>query len=749
MAVGYLPSGETRLRQRGNSRGWGGTASFTGETLGDGSYDEQQMWALLEDAFNEPDWRSEAEKAEAFYDGDQIDVETLRRMEELAIPPVIDNYIAPSIDAVAGFESIARLDPRLVPENDNSVDGVEALNEKFKEAHRLSEFNQAYSQAFMDQIKVGIGWVVVAHSADVHGYAYRVEHVPWREMWWDYRARKWNLEDARFIVRQRWTDLDHAVKWFPKHREMLETIVGGWMSRSDFIGASFDQTHISSRLSYNLQNEERWSLTEDEWRNTDRRRLAIYEILYRVPGRTLVLRFADGRTMDFNPDIPIHNLALAEGVAELVEGPTMNLRQAFYAGPYKLVDQPLGHGRCHYIPMFAKRKGANLAPYGMIRSMISPQEAINARSARILFDMNSRKVIVDEDAADDLDEIREEAGKGDAFMVLRSERRRENALQILPNTETTAISFQMMQADKQAIEDVSGINKQFRGQVQSGKQAGVAIDQLIDQTKQNIAGIYRNHEQARLEGGRLLHLLIMDDLSNIDDLPVDVGSSDSTLKRRIVLNGRRGDRQIRSNDVIMLSMRVALSSTPSTATYRQQKFQALAEIIKALPPELQTPLTPLMIQAADLPQQEEVLETIRSLTGFGPPPRDPEKARQLEEQKAKEQQMQERMQQIEMMQQEAVARKMLAEAMLNEARARKVLGVDTEQTEAATLVDLESAKTEGQKVNLESRELDLREREVAVKEKESDARILESAARLRNEDRRDRIAASAPAKKAA
>jgi hypothetical protein len=65
---------------------------------------------ILLEIQEQPAWRTTADIEADYYDGNQLDSETLEAMKELGMAPIIENLTAPTIDAVLGLEAKTRLD---------------------------------------------------------------------------------------------------------------------------------------------------------------------------------------------------------------------------------------------------------------------------------------------------------------------------------------------------------------------------------------------------------------------------------------------------------------------------------------------------------------------------------------------------------------------------------------------------------------------------------------------------------------
>lgn len=704
----------------------------------DGSYTREQLWRFMWDIRFEPSWRREAEVENAYYDNDQLQMQSLIRMKELGIPPIQINMIAPAIDSVAGWEVITRADLQAVPETEASYHTAMGLNVKFKEAQRLTRFNQRVGIQFKTALKTGVSWLEIKRNRDPYGYPYQVLNVPWREIYWDYRSREPDLSDVRFIVRRKWFDGDVLMREFPEHREVIKQAMAGhsegWLNEWEEIGYN----DLAQSLANSLDAEQRFTLEEDEWRQQWRGRVALYEILYFVPTPSEVLRFRDGMVVELDRNSPLHLEALRRNMAIYTKGVTKTWRQAFYVGPHRLGDWPLETNMPHYIPMVAYRKDSDGAPYGLIRRMKSPQEAVNARYSRMLYDLSSRKYAVDDDAVDSHEITAEELNKVNSYIILKGDRRGEAGIQQLPSIDTSAVTYQLLQEAKMNIYDVTGLHPEFQGRTAGQAQSGVAIESLIEQTTQVLGVVVDNYRNAKTAAGQLLMAYLVKDIAGFDDYEVETDEKADGKRETIVLNSRRLEDGLRNNDVLMVRMQVALSDAPSSVTYQQQKFQSLVEVVKSMPEEMQVVMMDLIVRAASLPDGEEMLERIRGMTGYGPEPRDPEKREQLRQKMQEQQALQEMLQRIEVMLQQAELRAKNAKADLDESKAEKTAGVDTSHTEAETIKVLAEADT----IPDEQRR----------KERETDIAAVEAAASLQAESRAEqekKEAADEPAKKTA
>lgn len=581
----------------------------------------EKLERFLLDVRNQPAWRREADIEAEFYDGNQLDASTVADMEERGIPALITNLIRPAIDVVLGMEAKTRTDWRVLGEGDQDTELAEAMSVKLKEAERLSDVDRAVSDAFAGQVKVGIGWVEVAKESDPFKPKYRVDFVHRRELWWDWRARKADLSDGRYMIRRRWLDEDQLIVMFPKFQRLIKNVMSGW---SGWEGSLLEHTTgISSDDTLLLREweiERDWSIEESEWRDTERRRLAAYEVWYRVWVRSKVMTLPSGRVVEYDKKNFRHVRAVATGMVQLKVATFSKVRLSWWIGPHRVADikTPYSHNLFPYVPFFGYREDRTGIPFGLIRSMKSPQQEFNARRAKLMWILSAKRTIIDADALDDGDHesVMMEIGRPDAYIKLNPHRQNKDAIRIDTDFGLANQQFEVMLDAKQNIQDAGGIYQSMMGKNETGASSGVAINSLIEQGTTTLTEVYDNYRSGRRQVGDMLLALIQDDIGDVEET-IRVGR-DSDRPRDITINQLvQSDigMEYRTNDVTRLRAKVVLDDVPSTPTYRAQQSYLLTELTKSLPPELQTAIVDMIIESTDLPKRKEIADRIRKVTG--------------------------------------------------------------------------------------------------------------------------------------
>ncbi len=622
----------------------------------------QQLENMLSDLRFQPLWREEAAKCADYYDGHQITQERLDRMERLGIPPLITNLIAPAVNAVLGMEAKTRTDWRVTQENDVQEvpeDMLDAMNAKLNEAERESRADRAISDAYAAQVKAGLGWVEVGRSTDVLDYPYRVQDVHRDEIWWDWRAKKPDLSDARYLIRKRAFDQDVLMAMMPEHKDLIQ-----WSVEDRFNTWQFDtKQNIDTKLAYAAQLERITNIDAMEWRNADRRRATLFEVWYREWKSGDVFRLTNGRVVVFNKKNPRHVEAYRAGVIQLYKAPFAHVRVSFWLGCHRLYDMPTPYSHRHfpYVPFWGYREDTSGVPYGLIRAMISPQDVVNSADSKMHWMLNSRRLRASSDAIDkqynSWGTIRENLARPDSIVLL--DPAKPNAkFEESDGGQLNEQQFRRRQQASQNVEQAGGIYRAMLGN-ESAATSGIAISSLVEQGNITLAEINDNYQYARRQVGELLFSNVRDDILQ-GEIPVSIKKEGR--RKVVVLNKRTKDGGI-ENEVAAVPAKVVLDDVPSTPAFRQQQLQMLSQYTKGLPQDVQLALADIVIGLADVPQKDKVLARIKKIAGIQddltPEEEDAMAQAQAKAQQA-QQQAEERMQNAELALIEAKAAQMNA-----------------------------------------------------------------------------------------
>ena len=572
---------------------------------------------LTEIRDEQPYWRGVADREADYYDGNQLDAATLRDMQDIGMPPIVENVIGPAIDAVLGMEAKTRTDWKVGAENDFRATPIaEAMGHKLAEAEKASRADRACSDAYAQEVKVGIGWVEVSRESDPFRYPYRVTSVHRNEIFWDMRSREPDGSDMRFLIRRRWTDVDVAERMFPRHKATIRAVGSGgslWDEQLTVDGSA------STDLAMNLDNMRGWSIEETEWRDVQRGRVCIFEVWYRDWVRGLVLQTPDGRVVEYDPHNQAHVAAVASGVVEPRYAVFAKVRMAYWLGPHRLHDgpSPYKHNRIPYVAFWGKKEDRTGVPYGLVRPMVPMQDAINASESKMQWLLAAKRITQTEGATvDDEETVRREAARPDAHFVLDAERMRNGGVfKVESDFALNQQQYQRLLDKRESVKRVSGVYDAMMGTGSSG-QSGLALNTLVEQSTQTLAEINDNYRFARSEVGELLLSLIIEDMGTAQHVVEIKGALPGDEPRQIALNVPSVDEmgiQYLDNDVQRARLKVALSDVPSSPSFRSQQLAAISEVTKSLPPAMQAVVVPFVLALTDIPNRDDVIKAIKGV----------------------------------------------------------------------------------------------------------------------------------------
>lgn len=631
-------------------------------------FSQRQLQALCSDIDSQPKWRDAANKACAYYDGDQLPPEVLLVLKDRGQPMTIHNLIAPTVDGVLGMEAKTRTDLLVISDDpdDETEKLAEAINAEFADACRLGNMNKARSDAYAEQIKAGLSWVEVRRNSDPFGPEFKVSTVSRNEVFWDWLSREADLSDCRWLMRRRWMDTDEAKATFPGMAQVIDYAIDDWRG---FVDTTVTEGQPSPLMSA-WEEYQSWDRQQNEWLQRERRRVLLQVVYYRTFERLPVIELSNGRVVAFDKNNLMHAVAVASGRVQVRVGRVSRIREAWFVGPHFIVDRPCSapQGMFPLVPFWGYRKDKTGEPYGLISRAIPAQDEVNFRRIKLTWLLQAKRVIMDEDATQLSDnELMEQIERPDGIIKLNPARKNQKSVadvfRVEQDFQVASQQFQVMQESEKLIQDTMGVYSAFLGQ-DSNASSGVAISNLVEQGATTLAEINDNYQFACQQVGRLLLAYLLDDLKKRRNHAVVINRDDRQRRQTIVLNAE-GDNGELTNDISRLNTHIALAPVQQTPAFKAQLAQRMSEVIQGLPPQVQAVVLDLWVNLLDVPQKQEFVERIRAALGT---PKSPDEMTPEEQEAAAQQQALEQ-QQAELQMREMTGRVAKLEAEAARARA--------------------------------------------------------------------------------
>lgn len=651
--------------------------------------EQRKLLEIMSDIDAQPDWRSLANKACAYYDGNQIPPEVIQKLRERSQPITMHNLIAPTINGVLGMEAKTRTDLLVTADDPDEEMEVlaEAINAEFADVCRLSRLDKARADAYASMIKCGIGFVEVFRNPDLFGSKYKIKNVARDEVFWDWLSTESDWSDARWVMRRRWIDADELISLMPNKAEIINNAVNAW---HNFV----DVDHIEG-MDANLVNAHAeytsWSREDSEWLSANRKRIRLQIIYYRHIERKPVIELSDGRIIEYQKDNIAHATAVGMGKVQIQMAQTSTIIESWYAGPHHLGDKVCDapHGMFPIVPFFGYRKDSSGEPYGLIEGAIPAQDEVNFRRIKLTWLLQAKRVIMDEDATQmSQQKVMEEVERPDGLIKLNPDRRNQKSIaevfQVQQDFNIASQQFSVMQESMKLIQDSMGVYSSFLGQ-DSGAKSGIAIANLVEQGATTLAEINDNYRFACQLIGELILGYVLQDMQGKRNYKV-MTNRDDKLKRKAVMINEETDQGL-TNDVSRLRAHIALAPIQQTSAYKSQLAERMMQMTGQLPPQVQSAVIDLVLELSDVPNKAEFMERVRGALGVG---------KDAEDMTPEEQQAAQMQAQQEQEQQALVMRELTAKVEKLEAESKRIAALANKEAVLTDSQRYANAKTQAE-----------------------------------------------------
>lgn len=560
-------------------------------------HSKRKSWFLAE-ASRQASNRAIMAKCENFYDGQQWDHEDAETIRERGQNPVVYNEIKPVIDWLIGTERKSRVDFVVVAQEEGEEASDDAML-KTKLLKYLDDSNRAVferSFAVEDAFKAGLGWMEVGLRGDKSGVPVYIGAESWRNILYDSQGSKRDLSDARYIFRVKVVDLDVAEALFPDKKEELQRCVqtgddaavfrewlggGGLLASMDSFASGDERDHMTARP-VDLFNP--------------RERVLLIECWSREPQtqKNPVTGVADGISWKIMCSVMTEKDTLIEAWS------------------------PFKHDLFPFIPVWAYRSRRTGLPYSPILQLIGPQEALNHRMSRSLYEASNNQIKLEVGAIDaevmDLAELRKELDSPDGTAVFANGALSGGKVQERGNESKAQFHLQMAQYDATSIRSMGGVNSDNQGK-NSNVIAAKAVLAKQEQGSLLTMELFDNLMFARqMEGEVTLSLA-----EQFVNQPLTIRLSDEGNKQEYTsINQPQADGTY-LNDITQRKATFVIGEQAWKLSYAEAAFDSLMQVLSQLAssaPQVVVGMLDVVFEMhPNLPRKKQILERIRQVNG--------------------------------------------------------------------------------------------------------------------------------------
>lgn len=623
----------------------------------------QEWWTQAREAHSIN--RQEQALDSDFYDGLQWSDEDAAELRARGQAPLVYNRVKPAVDWIIGTEKRSRFDFKVLARRDEESESADRKTGLLKYLADTSNIPYHRSMAFMDAVKVGIGWTESGVRNDSTDEKIFTRHESWRNMWYDPLSVEPDLSDARYVFRSKYIDLDIAQEMFPSRKYELEAAAE---SVGSFVEEDEDQEFLYSRSGSTGNTTLKGKGYVDGSTVFNRReRVRMIECWYRVPKGKSLLRGDRFNGVEYDKTNQEHIRAVDEGVASVYDSLQMEVRCAVFTDDVLLQDMPspYRHNRFPFTVYWGYRRGRDRMPYGVIRNIRDPQENLNKRMSKALHILSSAQIIAEADATSDWDDVREEMARPDGIILLDG--RKGARFESIVDKSLAREHVSLMEIDAQMIQDVSGITDENMGRTTNAV-SGRAVTARQEQGAVITTDLFDNLRFAMQQQGEIMLSLVEQFMDYTQTIRVlgDNGQPEYMDLNLPVVDPVTGEVRI-LNDITATQADFIMDQQEYRATQRRAMFDMFAELFKSMDPEITIKLLDLMFEYSDLPGREEIVSRIRKINGETDPAKknDPEEMARIQaelQQQAEQAELEKRRIMAELAKVEAEANKVVAEA---------------------------------------------------------------------------------------
>lgn len=614
--------------------GRGAKEALPGDQAAEQMYErhDRLMGHLKDERDRQAENRYQMAKDEDYFDGLQWEPEDAQALMDRGQAPLVFNKTKPTVEWVLGTEKRTRIDYKVLPREPSDEQGAEIKTKVLKYVSDTNRVPFHRSAAFQEAVVAGLGWLEDGVNRDPRAQLLFSGHESWRNIYRDSRGQDMTQEDWRFMFRQRTTDLDIALAMFPQARSQLDSDA----QDDSRLGADAqDPWYLGERLTNGIESGnasrlrfgERSAFVSTASADTGRRDIVrLIECWYRVPEP--VDFFANGPFAG-KPFMPAdaNHMAAVQGGARTFQHITLRMRCMLATESAPLWDgpSPYRHDRFPFTPIWCYRRKRDGEPYGIVRGIRDIQDDLNKRRSKALFVLSTNRVIADSNAVEDLEELRREAARPDGVIV----KRQGTSVELVKPTTEIQGNFELMQQDESMMQDISGVQSELLGR-QTNATSGKAILARQEQGSMVTAGIFDNLRLGiQMQGEK--QLALTEQFFSEEKVLRLVGAN-APIEWIEVNKVDEATGQV-INDITATQADFIVSEQDYRANLQQAAAEQIGDVLTklaAFAPQVVNNVLDLWVDLLDVPNKDEFVKRIRSMTGQ----RDPSKAPTPEEQQA-------------------------------------------------------------------------------------------------------------------
>lgn len=540
--------------------------------------------------------------------------------------PLTYNKIKMALDWIIGTERRTRIDGVVHPRTEDDVELAQVKGELLKYLSDTNRVPWERSSAFKDSVVVGLGWTEETVRTDRADEPVMVRYVPWRHMRRDPYGRANDLSDSRFVIREKYLDLEYAEAMFPERVDLIHRAARDHLYVDDYGEDEIDLPQVFRK--YDSRGHELSTRRIGGRVSVDTRqrlRVRLMECWFRKPVSYKKLwgpGFAGER---FDEENEAHAEAKAridagqQSVYSLTDAVTEEIWCAIFTeeGLLQLKRSPFNHGQFPFTPYWGYRRDRDGMPYGVVRGIRDSQEDLNKRMSKLLWALSTNQLLYEDGAIDpdNIEDIKREIAKPNGVMKFANGALTNGRVKIERNVEVADAQMKLLEFDAAHIHDGSGVNRELLGR-ETNATSGRAILAKQQEGAVTTAEIFDNYRLG-MQCSCEKQLSLTEQFMTQERQFRIVGERKGVDWRQINqvrLNTLTGQWEVQ-NDITKSHADFVVDQQDFRESMRQAYTEMFFEMLSKLPPDYSIELLDLAFDMSDIPLKDEVVKRIRKING--------------------------------------------------------------------------------------------------------------------------------------
>jgi hypothetical protein len=481
----------------------------------------------------------EQQRSRRMYHGAQWTAEQIRILKQRHQPPITWNRINRKINGIIGVVERQRSDPKALPRHIRSEQGANLATQVIRYVLESNDFKGIDPWCLLQASIDGIAGVQKVLTKDDQGETDIA--LPWvigDEYFYDPKSYRADFSDARYEGVSKWLALGEAIELFPDKEEQLRGLISG-----------------DADLTTNPDREYKWVIASTQ-------HVRLVEHWYKHLGKWKWAFY-------------VSNTLLDQGVSPFF-------------------DERGKSARSYH--MFAVAVDHDGDRYGFVRNLEGPQNSLNQSKSKALHVANSRRLIADKGAVDNVEKARTEWARPDGFVE------KNPGLNITPDDRPQDLSAftGMAESASQEIDQFASINVAILAGASMANISGRAIELLRQPGMAELGPFILNVRQWKLQ----LYRGIWNTVQRYWTSPkwirmVDDDAQKPTFVQLNTLSLDQFGRPVIVNALGALDVDIILEEGPDVASLAQDVY----EMMKGYPPGTFPPQ--VLIEMSPMPRTDK------------------------------------------------------------------------------------------------------------------------------------------------